>query len=89
MIKRLIAFAAVLAIAVMTAGGGVASAHRGTTGHHVRAAHHAAHHKAARHAASEGAGESEESATEEPGDGPGGHEDEPGAEVDHQFEGVE
>jgi hypothetical protein len=84
MIKRLIALIAVLAIAVMTAGSGVASAKRGTTKHHVRPAHHATH-KAARHAS---ASEAEEVAGE-PGDGPGGHEDEPGSEVDHQFEGEE
>jgi hypothetical protein len=82
MTKRLIAILAALAIAAMTAGGGVAYAQ-----HHAAKTHHATHHKA-KHAAPQGT-EGEETATEEGvGDGPGGHED-PAGEVDHQFEGVE
>jgi hypothetical protein len=77
MTKRLIAILAALAIAAMTAGGGVAYAQHS-------ARHHATHHVKA-------ASEPGEETTpgEEPSDGPGGHEDEPGGEVDHQFEGVE
>ena len=86
MIKRVLAVLAALVIGAVSAGGGVAMA----------AKHHAAHHRAAHKSAlaKRAAAEGETPGTEssegtEPGDGPGGHEDEPGAEVDHQFEGEE
>jgi hypothetical protein len=98
MIKRFITVIAVLAIAAITAGGGVALANRGHS-RHVHAVHHKAgvHHHAAKGAAVDGAGESQESAGESQesagevagNDGPGGHEDAASAEVDHQFEGQE
>jgi hypothetical protein len=85
MTRRLVAIIAALALAAVTAGGGVAYAQQHAVKHH----HVTGHHKA-KHASTE----AEETATEESseeatGDGPGGHEDEPGAEVDHQAEGVE
>jgi hypothetical protein len=92
MIKRLISITAVLAIAAVTAAGGVAFAQPGTSRHHSHAVHHkaAGHHRAARHAVVDGVGEAQEPGSEESAsDGPGGHEDEPGSEVDHQFEGEE
>jgi hypothetical protein len=86
MIKRVLAILAALVIGAVSAGGGVALA----------AKHHPTHHKAAhksalaKRAAAEGETPGTESSEEsEPGDGPGGHEDEPGGEVDHQFEGEE
>jgi hypothetical protein len=83
MIKRVLAILAALVIGAVSAGGGVALA----------AKHHAVHHKhsaLAKRAAAEGETPGTESSEEsEPGDGPGGHEDEPGAEVDHEFEGEE
>src|SRR5437588_7769794 len=85
MIKRLLTITAALAVAVVTAAGGVAFAHSGTSRHHT-AVHHkvAVHHRAARHAAVDGVSEAEEQGGEESAsDGPGGHEDEPGSEVDH------
>ena len=98
MTKRFITIIAVLAIAAITAGGGVAFANRGHS-RHVHAVHHEAgvHRHAAKRAAVDGtgesqetAGESQESAGEAAGnDGPGGHEDPAGTEADHQFEGQE
>jgi hypothetical protein len=96
MTKRFMTVIAALAIATLTAGGGVALANHGHA-RHVHAVHHKAHHHAARGAAIEGAGASQESAadpqesaTEAAGnDGPGGHEDPAGTEADHQFEGQE
>ena len=91
MTKRFITIIAVLSIAAITAGGGVAFANRGHS-RHVHAVHHEAgvHRHAAKRAAVDGTGESQESAGEAAGnDGPGGHEDPAGAEVDHQFEGQE
>lgn len=84
MTKRVLAILAALVIGAVSAGGGVALA----------AKHHAVHHKhnsaLAKRAAAEGETPGTESSEEsEPGDGPGGHEDEPGAEVDHEFEGEE
>jgi hypothetical protein len=84
MTKRVLAILAALVIGAVSAGGGVALA----------AKHHAVQHKnktaLAKRAAAEGETPGTESGEEsEPGDGPGGHEDEPGAEVDHQFEGEE
>ena len=89
MIKYLSVIAAVFAIGAMTSFGAVAFAKSHAVRHHA-AVHHraAAHHRVARHAAASEAGENEGS-EEATSDGPGGHEDEPGAEVDHQFEGEE
>jgi hypothetical protein len=84
MTRRLVAIIAALALAAMTAGGGVAYA-----AHHAAKHHHAVHHKA-KHASSESGETGTEASSEETaGDGPGGHEDPPGTEADHQFEGVE
>jgi hypothetical protein len=82
MTKRVLAILAALVIGAVSAGGGVAMA----------ATHHKAAHKSAlaKRAAAKGETPGTESGEEtEPGDGPGGHEDEPGAEVEHQFEGEE
>jgi hypothetical protein len=83
MSKRVLAILAAVVIGAVSAGSGVALA----------AKHHPAHHHKsalAKRAAAEGETPGAE-ATEgaERGDGPGGHEDEPGGEVDHQFEGEE
>jgi hypothetical protein len=82
MIKRVLAILAALVIGAVSAGGGVALA----------AKHHAVHHKSAvaKRAAAEGETPGTESSEEsEPGDGPGGHEDEPGVDVEHEAEGEE
>jgi hypothetical protein len=84
MTRRLVAIIAALALAAVTAGGGVAYAQHHAVKHHVRSHHKAKH--ASTEAEETGTEESSEEATS---DGPGGHEDEPGAEVDHQAEGVE
>jgi hypothetical protein len=95
MIKRFTAFTAVLAIAAMTAFGGVAYAQRGTHHHKTTGVKHAVVDGDAIQSGDQtspdplGASDAEEPGSEEPGDGPGGHEDEPGSEVDHQFEGEE
>ena len=98
MIKRLIRITAILAVAAMTAAGGVAFAKGGV--HHHKAAHHAAVHHAAvvdndtvqsgdqTTPDPVGASAAAETGSEEtPSDGPGGHEDPPG-EVDNQEEGT-
>src|SRR2546421_12969358 len=100
MLKRVMTITTAVAVAALTALGGVAFAQRGASAHRIKAVTHktAVHHKAStRKAAAEGVAESQESANEAPdsaseegtSDGPGGHEDAPGAEVDHQFEGEE
>jgi hypothetical protein len=70
----------VTALCALALGGSVAAQASTHTATHHRAVHraHAAHGT-----------ESEEGSESTEGDAPGGHEDPPGAEEDHQFEGEE
>jgi hypothetical protein len=77
-IKRL-TFTVLASCALALGGAVVATASTRTAAHHQRAHH-------GRITATE---QSEEGTESTQADGPGGHEDEPGAEVDHQFEGEE
>jgi hypothetical protein len=105
MVKRVMQLTSILAVAAVTAGGGVALAQ---PTHHKAVAHKTAHPSASRAAAettgadgdavqsgdqttpdSQSATSQEQPGSESVSDGPGGHEDESGAEVDHQFEGEE
>jgi hypothetical protein len=106
MVKRVIQLISILAVAAVTAGGGVALAQ---PAHHKAVAQKTATPSASRAAAERTAGadpdavrsgdqttpdsqrasSQEQPGSESSGDGPGGHEDEAGAEVDHQFEGEE
>jgi uncharacterized low-complexity protein len=90
MIKRLTTIAVALAVALVTAAGGVAFAQSATSTHRTAVHKAAVHHRTAKAAAGESIGEAQEQSGEEAtSDGPGGHEDPAGGEVDHQFEGEE
>jgi hypothetical protein len=83
--KLLIAGALSSGLVVATAGAAIAStSHHGSTARTVAAAQHV---KAAEDPGGENSGEQEGSTQE--GDGPGGHADQDGQNVDHQFTGVE
>jgi hypothetical protein len=105
MIKRLSTVTALLAAAALALGAVAVAhtAHHQKAANH--AANHAVRHAAEATGpdtdsvesgstttpdnASSAATPGESSSESEPSDGPGGHEDEAGGEVDHQFEGVE
>jgi hypothetical protein len=91
--RMLVAAGALSAIAAVT-GAGIAAAstsHPATAAHTVAVVHQAnaaGHSRAAQEPPGE-ASSSEASSSESVSDGPGGHQDAPGQNVDHQFDGVE
>ena len=96
MITRMFIAAGALSVAAAVSGAGIAAAstsHPAASAHTVAVVQHAKAYGTAQEppgeASSSETSTSEASSSETVSDGPGGHQDAPGQNVDHQFDGVE